>query len=196
MDRQKAEVVSLTPDLNRVVAAVAYVIHTAENLGSSFTQYDVVKSLFLADRAHLNEYGRLVSSDRYVAMVHGPVPSTAYDLLKRETVTMKVHKLDHLPWKSRDGRKPKTREFFEADVSWVDDYLAPSDKMAIESAVRAIRSLSFSQVRKLTHDDPAYIDAWEEDNSHRKQFPISLAMLFEVPNFERARELSEMSTFH
>lgn len=192
MDRQKAEVVQLKPHIERVVATIAYVIHSAEKLGRRFTQYDIVKSMFLADRSHLNEFGRLVSSDKYVAMVHGPVPSTAYNLLKRDPVTLNVNGLDHLPWEYEHGSKPKTFEYHSANVDWVDDYLSPSDKNAIEAAVSTIKSLSFGQVRKLTHEDPAYIDAWE-DSPDRKQFPISLGMLFDAPNFERARELSELS---
>ncbi|MGN6538927.1 MAG: Panacea domain-containing protein [Mesorhizobium sp.] len=192
MERQKAEVVRLRPNVEKVVATIAYVVYSAEKLGRRFTQYDVVKSIFLADRAHLNEFGRLISTDKYVAMVHGPVPSTAYNLLKRDQIAMKVNGLDDLPWESEPGRQPKTVEFHSANVDWVDDYLSPSDKKAIESAVSTIKSLSFGQVRKLTHEDPAYIDAWEE-GVERKQFPMSLAMLFDVPNFERARQLSEMS---
>lgn len=192
MERQKAEVVHVKPDINRVVATIAYVIFSAEKLGARFTQYDIVKCIFLADRSHLNEFGRLVSSDKYVAMIHGPVPSTAYDLLKREYVTMKANGLDDLPWKYQSGAKAKTFEYHSAIIEWTDDYLAPSDKAALESAVSTIKSLSFGQVRKLTHEDPAYIDAWE-DSASRKQFPISLGMLFDAPNFERAREISELS---
>ncbi|TIW05685.1 MAG: DUF4065 domain-containing protein, partial [Mesorhizobium sp.] len=191
MSRQKAEVVQLKPNIDRVIAAVAYAIHVAERMGSKFTQYDVVKSIFLADRSHLNQFGRLISSDKYVAMKHGPVPSTAYNLLKHDETTVRRYRLEHLPWRSDEIGEGK-RHYHSADVRFIDEVLAPSDKMAIEDAVSVIRSLSFSQVRKLTHEDPAYIDAWEDDGG--KQFPMSLGMLFDAPNFERARELSEMST--
>lgn len=188
--RQKAEVVQLKPNVEKVIAAAAYAIHVAEKLRAQFTQYDVVKSLFLADRAHLNEYGRLISSDRYVAMEHGPVPSTAYNLLKDDEVTINRYRVERLPWRSTAGPHGK-RHYHSADIKGIDDILAPSDKAAIELAVGTIKSLSFSQVRKLTHEDPAYIDAWED--SDRKQFPMSLGMLFDAPNFERARQLSEIS---
>ncbi|MBM2715487.1 SocA family protein [Mesorhizobium caraganae] len=193
MNRQKAEVVQLKPNVDRVIAAVAYAIHVAENMGAKFTQYDVVKSIFLADRAHLNEFGRLISSDKYVAMEHGPVPSTAYNLLKDDEATVNRYRLDGLPWRSTAGDNGKRYYHSVADVAWIDGVLSPSDKAAIEAAVGTIRSLSFSQVRKLTHEDPAYVDAWEESED-RKQFPMSLGMLFDAPNFERARQLSEMST--
>lgn len=191
MSRQKAEVVQLKPNIDRVIAAAAYAIHVAEKMGAKFTQYDVVKSLFLADRSHLNQFGRLISSDKYIAMKHGPVPSTAYNLLKDDETTVRRYRLERLPWSS-DSIGEGKRHFHSADIGWIDDVLAPSDKTAIEDAVSVIRSLSFSQIRKLTHEDPAYIDAWEDDGG--KQFPMSLGMLFDAPNFERARQLSEMST--
>ncbi|MBB4952854.1 putative phage-associated protein [Agrobacterium vitis] len=192
-DRKKAEIVNVNPDLERVLASVCYVIFTAQQKSIKPTQYDVVKSLFLADRAHLNKYGRLVSSDRYVAMKHGPVPSTAYNVLKNDRNTLKKYELANLPWESEAGDGGKFY-YSNADVGFVDDVLSPSDKVAIEAAVSTVLSLSFGQIRRLTHEDPAYIDAWE-DESERKQFPMSLGLLFENPNFERARELSDLSKF-
>lgn len=193
MQRQRAEIVQMKPNIDRVIASIAYTIEAASRLGKSVTQYDIVKTLFLADRSHLNEYGRLVSSDRYVAMVHGPVPSTAYDILKTNEGTMRRYRLDSLPWQMDPGPKGICN-YRDADVSFVDEILSPSDKAAIESAVATVLSLSFGQIRKLTHEDAAYIEAWEDGAG--KQFPISLGMMFDAPNFERARQIGEMSHFH
>jgi uncharacterized phage-associated protein len=192
MERRRAELVQLKPNIDRVIASIAYAIDAAARIGKTVTQYEIVKSIFLADRSHLNEYGRLISSDKYVAMIHGPVPSTAYDVLKSNETTMRRYRIDSLPWRTRKGESPGVCIFYDADTSIVDDVLSPSDKAAIDAAVSTVKSLSFAQIRKLTHEDPAYIDAWEED-ANRKQFPISLGMLFDVPNFERARQISEMS---
>ncbi len=190
--RHKAETVQLKPNIDRVIATIAYVIHAAEKLGAQFSQYDIVKSIFLADRSHLNTFGRLISSDKYVAMVHGPVPSTSYNVLKGDELTMRQYRLECVPWRSKRGEPVGVRVFYDSTVEGIDTVLSPSDMAAIEAAVGTINSLTFSQIRKLTHEDPAYIDAWE-DESEKKQFPISLGMLFDAPNFERARQLSEMS---
>lgn len=191
MSRSKAEVVDLAIDCERIVASIAYAIAIAEQKDENFTQYDVVKSLFLADRAHLNKFGRLVTNDTYVAMIHGPVPSVAYDLLKAKPWRMKQLGMDSVPWKSKSLGEGK-KQYFDADTSWVDDVLSPSDKVAIEDAVTTVSSLSFGQIRKLTHEDVAYIDAWE-DEAERKQFPMSLGLLFDTPNFEKAREIRDVS---
>lgn len=191
MIRQKAEVVTFNPDVERILASLVFIITDAEQRGFQPTQYDVVKALFLADRQHLNEFGRPVSFDNYVAMKHGPVPSVAYDILKKEHNTLRKLNLHDLPWKTRNGEGGKIY-FHDADASSVGEVLSPSDIKALASANNVIESLSFGQIRKLTHDDPAYIDAWEDD-SDRKQFPMSLGLLFEAPDFERAREITDVT---
>lgn len=189
--RSKAEVVDIAIDSDRILASIAYAIFVAEQKDADFTQYDVVKSLFLADRAHLNKFGRLVTNDTYVAMIHGPVPSVAYDFLKKSAWRMRKLGVTDLPWQSEEIGGGKTR-YHDAQVDWIDDILSPSDKAAIEDAVTTVSSLSFGQIRKLTHEDAAYIDAWE-DEADRKQFPMSLGLLFDTPNFEKAREIRDVS---
>lgn len=191
IDRHKAETVDITPELERILAAVSYVIYIAERNGQRFTQYDVVKTLFLADRNHLNRFGRLITTDTYVAMIHGPVPSISYDLLKKNAFMLRKLRIQDLPWRSDDAGQGKLI-FRDADIGFVEDVLSPSDKSAIEAAVTSVSSLSFGQIRKLTHEDAAYIDAWEDD-SERKQFPMSLGLLFDTPNFEKAREIMDVS---
>ena len=45
-------------------------------------QYWVLKAIYLADKEHLQKYGRQMFGDRYIAMKLGPVPSLAYDIVK------------------------------------------------------------------------------------------------------------------
>ncbi len=49
------------------------------------TQYYIGKVCYFADKSHMLDYGRPVTGDRYVAMEHGPVPSTIYNLLKTDS---------------------------------------------------------------------------------------------------------------
>jgi hypothetical protein len=46
--------------------------------------HTVLKVLFFADVNHLNNYGRPIVGDDYVALPHGPVPQTTYDILKAD----------------------------------------------------------------------------------------------------------------
>ncbi|HBG42531.1 MAG TPA: hypothetical protein DIC46_04720 [Porphyromonadaceae bacterium] len=44
--------------------------------------HKIFKILYFSDREHLNEYGRSITGDTYIAMTDGPVPSNLYDIFK------------------------------------------------------------------------------------------------------------------
>ncbi len=44
--------------------------------------YNILKYLYLADKLHLERYGRFISGDIHYAMKFGPVPSKTYDIIK------------------------------------------------------------------------------------------------------------------
>lgn len=183
--------VTLKPNVEKIIAAIAYVIALGETRELSVTQYDILKTSFLADKTHLNKYGRPITFDNYFAMRAGPVPSLTYDLLQENKVKLKQYKITLLPWTRTscpDGRVLYTN----ANVRTIDDMLSDSDKNALAAAFTIIKSLTFSQIKKLTHDDPAYEEAWREE-SDEKAFPMSLGMLFDSPDFEEAEALQFQS---
>ncbi|NEI75525.1 DUF4065 domain-containing protein [Rhizobium leguminosarum] len=183
--RAKAPIILMKPNEPRILEAVTFLVGEADRLRKQASQYDIVKSIFLADRRHLNEYGRPITFDRYFAMEHGPVPSNVYDLLKSDPVARQ------LPWtKIQTG--PKTYSYKDAQREFDESVLAESDCEALAESFVTVKSLGFQQIRKLTHEDPAYVDAWEDD-SDKKSFDISYVMLFDVPALDKAQELKFIS---
>lgn len=190
-ERHKAPTFKLDPHIKRIMEAVLYLIGEAEIRKQAVTQYSLVKSLFLADKSHLNRFGRPITFDNYIAMDHGPVPSFAYSLLKGDVDIKQLYGVDGPMWDrvaapdisksafrfSKPRRKPNL------------DVLSKSDIEALSDALTVVSRLSFSQLRKLTHGDPAYIDAWE-DESDKKAFPMSYALIFDAPDFEQAETIA------
>lgn len=185
-------VAKMSPDPMRILGAICYVIGQADKKRYQATQYDIVKTLFLADRQHLNEWGRPITYDNYVAMLHGPVPSLSYSFLKEDAFAVAKHDVV-LPW-SRHQLEGGKFHYTGCVDGGAMDHLSDSDKEALDVAFDIVRKYSFSQVRRLTHEDAAYIDAWREDEE-KKAFDMNLALMFEEPNNDRAEYLSEMSQF-
>lgn len=190
----KAPRVTLIPNMDKILDAVCYVIFEAKNRNSELTQYDIVKTLFLADKAHLNKYGRPITFDNYFAMNHGPVPTTTYDLLKENKRTLNKHDIDVLPWK-RTKKEGHNHYKYSLKSRKTPDFesLSQSDKDALKNALITVKSLTFGQIRKLTHEDSAYEEAWDEDNPAQKSHRMSYGMLFESPNFEAAEHIEFLS---
>lgn len=64
----------------RIVEAFAYIALRAP--ANKKNMYNVLKVFYLADKLHMERYGRFIFDDQYSAMSKGPVPSSAYDLIK------------------------------------------------------------------------------------------------------------------
>jgi uncharacterized phage-associated protein len=179
--------IRMKPHAERIVEAILFIVYEAEKREQSVTQYDIVKTLFLADRAHLNKFGRPITYDNYVAMEHGPVPSLAYNILKEESRTLQRYSVK-LPWKRQKGFG---REYVYKNPLRAarEDVLSASDFSLLREMLTVVKSLGFSQIRRLTHEDPAYDRAWKSRGAS-KQHPMNYALLFETPNIEMAKELS------
>lgn len=190
--RKEAPIHEMEPARLKIVEAILFLVEEASNRNCTLTQYDIVKSLFLADKSHLNRYGRPITFDNYVAMQNGPVPKYGYNLLK-EMVDLKVLGLDALPWdRVKDAHpNPKACIYVNPKRAVSDDILSETDVDALRDALTTVMSLTFGQIRRLTHEDPAYIEAWGEGESQNP--PISYGMLFEAPDFDEAEHLQFVS---
>ncbi len=186
--------VKMTPNVDRILAALVHVMKLAKDRGKPITQYDLVKTLFLADRAHLNEWGRPITYDNYAAMLHGPVPSLAYDLLKANAKALRECQISQLPWTATPQSKGVKYYMPIDSVLLPEDYLSESDIDALNDALGAVFRLGFGQIRRLTHQDPAYVDAWRDEGG-KAAYDMKLGLLFDEPNFERATHLAEYSPY-
>jgi uncharacterized phage-associated protein len=154
MARRPQALKPFNPDKEKILEVILYIINKWKGL----SQYDILKTIFLADRAHMNKYGRPITFDNYVAMEHGPVPSLTYDLLKPET-RFDEYFDEERPWNTiPDGN---INQFVKAKREFNKNVLSKSDIHTLDSALDIITSLSFAQIKRLTHGDPAYIEAWK-----------------------------------
>jgi uncharacterized phage-associated protein len=191
---KRAPITPLKPKPDKIIACIAYLIDAAGKQGSQITQYDIVKSLFLADKSHLNRYGRPITFDNYTAMENGPVPSAAYNFLKRDNISMKTFRIKDFPWESTPAPQiSKQAEIFTLKDDAISfDALSESDIEELNKALLKVKELGFGKVRALTHEDPAYLEAWDEKGAQRS-FSMSLSLLFDKPNEEEARNLEFFS---
>ena len=72
------------------------------------------------------------------------------------------------------------------------EFLSSTDMESLDQALTTVRSLSFGQLRRLTHEDPAYVEAWER-RGERQSSDMKLALLFEEDDEARAEELAYIS---
>ncbi|PKN63272.1 MAG: hypothetical protein CVU57_20420 [Deltaproteobacteria bacterium HGW-Deltaproteobacteria-15] len=147
-------------DEEKAIAAVLYVCHRlleSRNYNSKPGFHKIFKVLYFADQKHLARYGRPISGDYYVAMEHGPVPSSIYDILKL------------VRGESLFGDDKEYRELFEVQGHNVHpkqqpdlDLLSESDLECLDESIKENRLLSFGTLKNKSHDT-AYCKAAKDD---------------------------------
>ncbi len=110
--------------------------------------YHVLKIMYFSDKEHLQKYGRLICNDSYIAMLHGPVPSGAYDIVKsvRGDGYSKVESTARESFKINDDKFISPLR--DANIS----LLSESEEECLNNAIKDYGKLSFKKLKGLSHD--------------------------------------------
>ncbi|MFB9112110.1 Panacea domain-containing protein [Xanthomonas arboricola pv. corylina] len=145
-------------DVQKAIAAIGYLV---EQTGESM--YPLMKMMYLADKIHLERFGRFIAGDSYVAMARGPVPSHAYNLVKCVRGDIQDKAL-------ADGRQyfEYVHGTHELKLKVQPDYdeLSGSDVDCLDEVVGIYKRLGKWAVRDLSHDT-AWSKTWERKKGGR-----------------------------
>ena len=147
------------PDPAKVLAAICFLIEEAGERGEELTQYDIVKSIFKADERHLNDFGRPITYDNYIAMEHGPVGDMAIDMLN-SLFDWAIVGLRNAPWQ-RSAPIGGKAVFHHLSVSRDRDALSGSDERMLLAALVETKAQGFKTVRQTLHRNAAYRAAYK-----------------------------------
>jgi len=149
------------PNLAKIVELLLYLAH--QKPGAD--KYQAVKFFYLADREHINRYGRPITSEIYYALPYGPVASKAKELLEKDKWTMRDAGLSDLPFEvnkvERSGPDKSPLVVIGAPKREVNyELFSRSDLRVFDEILKNFGSLDFDELYKITHDHEAYKKAW------------------------------------
>lgn len=147
------------PNAEKVLAAISFLIEEAERLGHELTQYDIVKSIFKADERHLNDYGRPITYDNYIAMAHGPVGDTAINMLNSDFDWSSVG-LTYAPWQ-RSAPVGQKAFFSDLSVPCDREAMSGSDERLLLAVLIETKAQGFTKVRQTSHRHAAWRVAYK-----------------------------------
>lgn len=153
----------LKPNIKKIVESVLFLIEEGIRSGFTITQYDIVKSIFVADVYHLQKFGRPVTFDNYAAMKDGPVPSETYNMLKPDYDGATRVGAEWPLWETEAAPEigVRARKFVRPKRHANKRRLSQTDIDELRQALLLVKKLGFSGVRDWTHSHPAYVHAWE-----------------------------------
>ncbi len=133
-------------DQEKAIAVVLYVAHKLLERNEQPGLHKIFKILYFADQKHLAEWGRPISTDFFIAMKHGPVPSVIYDILKS------------VQGDSYFIEQDKFSEYFEVKSHFVTpkqkpnmDFLSETDIALLDESINENLHLNFSDLQSKSH---------------------------------------------
>ena len=142
-------------DRDKALEAILFIAKSLHNP----TFHSISKMLYLSDKLHLQEYGRLICGDRYIAMDNGPVPSAIYDMMKvaagRRSIDVDWDEIIREAMAVRHGRELVAKRDCDLDM------LAESEIECIQKTIAEYGNKTFGELTDITHDS-----AWDatDDN--------------------------------
>jgi hypothetical protein len=137
------------------IEAVLWIIQNGES-----NMYNVWKILFSAEKYHINNHGRPITGDTYMAMEFGTVPSWLYDATYTVSCGMGFFRQDY---SLVAERCPKM------------DYLSQSDVKALRHGFDKYAGLGFNTVKEKNHEEPA----WRKNYVRNNVVPIPFEDIIE-----------------
>lgn len=130
--------------------ALEVILFIAHELKGSATFHSISKMLYLSDKAHLQDYGRMICGDRYIAMEYGPVPSAIYDMMKvagkRTSIDVDWDEIIQEAMSVAQGRNIIAKRACNMDL------LSESELECIQQTIATFGKKSFGALVDITHD--------------------------------------------
>jgi len=147
------------PKLDKIVELLLYLAHKRPGAD----KYQAVKFFYLADREHLNRYGRPITFENYYALSYGPVASNALDLLNHDLDVLTDAGIKALPFETEIGKAKNGSDttYIRRPLRAVNyDLFSKSDIKVFDEIIAKYGDCSFDDLFKITHDHFAYLNAW------------------------------------
>ncbi|MGM0530723.1 MAG: Panacea domain-containing protein [Bacteroidota bacterium] len=170
----------------KIIQAIIYFASKTSN--GQINRLKLMKLLWLADRYHLNKYGRLILPDNYYALPQGPVPSKTMNYSKESIEN--AFEVNGYSIKAKSEFDPR--------------YFSKSDLDIMEEIWERYSQYDQFELKKLSHNFPEWKRYEKElnDSANLNSYPIVLDDFFKEPenkvNYEHDSEKSESSktNFH
>jgi uncharacterized phage-associated protein len=170
-------------EVSKAIAAIGYLVERTKE-----TMYPIMKMMYLADKLHLERFGRFIAGDNYTAMEKGPVPSHAYNMIKKVRGDVNC----------RDGSDLAIacdfliyRDDHRIDLKREPDYdeLSASDIECLQEVVDIYQRVGKWAVRDMSHDD-AWTEAWRSRSRFFFQKSVTMNLEAIAAQFDDADALS------
>jgi uncharacterized phage-associated protein len=157
------DMTNITFQFNRE-KAIETILYLSSRISDSDI-YGICKLLYLADKTHLEKYGRFIFGETYCAMKNGATPSNVYDLFKEAS---------EKPLAELEINGHQVIALRDANL----DCLSDSDIECLDQVISVWGNVPNWQRKNAAHDD-AWGKAWEQ-RGNKGSVTISVESIAEL----------------
>lgn len=140
------------PNKDKILEGLVWIANERPGL----TRYYFVKIMYLAEKLHLQKYGRPIYGDPLYALEFGPVPTITYDLVKEDFSFRTEDMADAFYSALSVSDKLNGHKAFTAKRSPDLDWFSASDIECMREAFDAFANLPFAEIMNQTHREPEW----------------------------------------
>lgn len=161
------------------------------------TRHSLAKILYYADKHHLQEYGRPVIGDKYIAMREGMVPSHVLDILERDMARLRHDDVEAIETAIEEFTNPEGHPAYRARRPPATDFLSRTDRECLDWSLERYGDMGFEELKDLAHKEPAWQRAWDQQHDS----PMDYQDIIDADNpgreilIEKLRETSRSVVF-
>jgi hypothetical protein len=165
-------------DIQKTIAAVAYLV---QKEGGQLDVFLALKTLYVADKDALVQWGKTITGDSFVSMDKGPVLSATYNLFKG-----KGSESDQTLWNAHISERTNHSVHLLHDFDL--GILSEREIEALESARMQIKSMPPWRVARWLHDN---CPEWQDP--HGSSIPIDPSSILRIAgkSEEEIRQIEE-----
>jgi uncharacterized phage-associated protein len=149
--------------------------------------HHIGKTLFYAEKLHLNKYGRPIIGDIYMRGPYGPFPSTVRDMIQKKTKWIDLYRLSSVSEAFSVVNNPDPTPIPKRHPNF--DFLSETDMECLEESIKTCGTMSFDQLKNISHEEPCYKSAVENEI-------IDYANMIDCSNPLRNEIIKEMEETH
>lgn len=161
-------------DAEKALEVILYISQSTHNL------FNIVKTLYFSDKFHLENFGRQITGDYYIAMKEGPVPSGTYDLIK-------LARGDNFRFdkKIKDAKPEAAIKVIEENQIYPNrkpdlDLLSESDIECLDKSIKTYGNMNPLKLQEIIQAEKAYKK--NKKSTGINKIPLKEIILLDVPN--------------
>ena len=171
-------------DFRKLVQAMAYI--ASKQPDHTIDAWKAYKLLWIADRYHLRQYGRMITGAIYHAMPHGPVPSDAKNIIDGMPLSY-MTAIDGYAEKYIRKTSPKSRHYQSTEEQDLRVF-SKSDLDALDKVLEVYGKWDCRQLEEFSHQYPDW-KTYEKNiqaEGKKASYPIDVRLFFKNPQTDES----------